>query len=136
VPKNCPQSDPNPSSSNYLTSKKILSADSPTLKLLAIPLLHSPYPPSSTVLVITKDSHDPFAQKRAGNLRRQQCLGMGAIRKSYNSYQQPRRLRDGEIVGDEPALILADEKLISRLFGPGPEPAEASRNELVNNESY
>ena len=40
---------------------------------------------------------------------------MGAIRKTYNSYEQLRRLRDGEIVGEEPALVLADESVVVSL---------------------
>ena len=43
------------------------------------------------------------------------CLGMGAIRKTYNSYEQLRRLRDGEIIGEEPALVLADEAVVVSL---------------------
>jgi hypothetical protein len=40
---------------------------------------------------------------------------MGAIRKTYNSYEQLRRLRDGEIVGEEPALVLSDESVVVAL---------------------
>jgi ribosome biogenesis protein UTP30 len=99
-----------------LTTKQILTAESTVnLKPLTIPLPHSPYPPTSTALVITKDPHDPFSQKTAGNPRVQQCLGMGAIRKSFNSYEQLRRLRDGDVVGEEPALVLADEKIVPSL---------------------
>jgi ribosome biogenesis protein UTP30 len=96
-----------------ITSKHILTNESsPTLKPLTIPLPHSPYPASSTAIVITKDPHDAFATKLASNPRVQQCLGMGAIRKTYNSYEQLRRLRDGDVVGEEPVLVLADEKVV------------------------
>jgi ribosome biogenesis protein UTP30 len=40
---------------------------------------------------------------------------MGAIRKTYNSYEQLRRLRDGDIVGQEPSLVLADERIVVSL---------------------
>lgn len=40
---------------------------------------------------------------------------MGAIRKNYNSYEQLRRLRDGEIVGEEPVFVLADEAIVVSL---------------------
>jgi len=40
---------------------------------------------------------------------------MGAIRKTYNSYEQLRRLRDGEVIGEEPAFVLADERIVPSL---------------------
>jgi ribosome biogenesis protein UTP30 len=40
---------------------------------------------------------------------------MGAIRNNYKSFEQLRRLRDGEIVGEEPALVLADENIVLTL---------------------
>lgn len=40
---------------------------------------------------------------------------MGALRKTYNSYEQLRRLRDGDIVGEEPVLVLADESVVVSL---------------------
>jgi ribosomal protein L1 len=99
-----------------LTTKHILTSDpSPTLKPLTIQLPHSPYPTTSTALVITKDPHDTFAEKCRGNPRVQQVLGLGALRKTYNSYEQLRRLRDGEIVGEEPAIVLADETIVVSL---------------------
>ena len=100
-----------------ITTKHILSTDTlnPTLKPLTIPLPHSPYPPSSTALVITKDPHDKFAEKCKGNPRVQQVIGMGAIRNNFKSFEQLRRLRDGEIVGEEPALVLADENVVLTL---------------------
>lgn len=99
-----------------LTTKRILTAESaPTLKPLTIPLPHSPFPASATVLVVTQDPHDKYAEKCRSNPRVQNVLGMGAIRKNYNSYEQLRRLRDGDIIGEEPALVLADEKIVVSL---------------------
>jgi len=45
----------------------------------------------------------------------QQCLGMGSIRKTFTSYEQLRRLRQGEIIGEEPVFVLADEKIVVSL---------------------
>ena len=50
-----------------------------------------------------------------GHPRVQQLLGLGALRKTFQSYEQRRRLRDGEVVGEEPALVLADESIIPSL---------------------
>jgi ribosome biogenesis protein UTP30 len=99
-----------------ITTKQTLTSDaSPAFKPLTVPLPHSPYPSNATCLVITKDPHDLFASKLKGNPRVQQCIGMGAIRKTYNSYEQLRRLRDGEIIGEEPTFVLADERIVPSL---------------------
>jgi hypothetical protein len=114
-------SDPEQTTENQpiffqLTTKHVLASESaPVFKPLTIPLPHSPYPSTASALVITKDPQEPFVEKCKGNPRVQMCLGMGAIRKSYNSYEQLRRLRDGEVIGEEPALVLSDEAVVVSL---------------------
>lgn len=45
----------------------------------------------------------------------QQLVGLGALRKTFQSYEQLRRLRDGDVVGEEPALVLAHESIVPSL---------------------